>query len=129
MRTTVIICSFIGVSSLFAQNPDRPEATTGSTTAPAAVSTRQIRPRVDSTNAYERIFAIVPMIGKGTMDDPVRPLHAPVPHAISASARSGILAYHFEVSDSGLLALVEFVATDRTAFKGLLADNTAQTFV
>ena len=84
---------------------------------------------MDARNAYERFYAILPMIGAGTMADPKRPLHAPAPRALSSSARSGILAYHFEVSDNGLFALVEFAAADRSAFKGLLADITAQTFV
>jgi len=38
-------------------------------------------------------------------------------------------AYHFEVSDDGTLALVEFVARDRSAFKALLADSTVTAFL
>lgn len=33
--------------------------------------------RVDPRNAYQRIICIVPLVGKGTADDPKRPQYAP----------------------------------------------------
>lgn len=123
-RAAVIVCSFIFTPPLLAQNP-----APGAASATAPKSTNQIRPRVDPANAYERIFAIVPIIGAGTMDDPKRPLYAPAAHSIDSTARSGIIGYHFVTSDDGTLALVEFVAADRSQFKTILADSTIQTFV
>ena len=97
--------------------------------AQAPKTTNQIRPRVDPANAYERIYAIVPIVGAGTMDDPKRPLYAPASHSINSTARTGILGYHFVTSDDGTQALVEFVAADRSQFKTILADSTIQTFI
>ena len=100
--------------------------------------------RVDARNMYERVLAIVPMVGSGTMSDPVRPAHAPLPGApvVAASSvmaasgstptaalRPGIIAYSYVLSDDGKFALVEFVAVDRGAFRALLADTTVQTFL
>jgi len=101
----------------------------GAASASAPKSTNQIRPRVDPANAYERIYAIVPIVGAGTMDDPKRPLYAPAAHSMNPTARTGILGYHFVTSDDGKLALVEFVAADRSHFKAILADSTIQTFI
>jgi len=128
-RAAVIVCSYFVSVPVFAQNPERTDATTSPAGVSAPLSTRQVRPRVDPANAYERVFAIVPMIGAGTMDDPKRPLYAPAPHSQSPAAHAGILAYHFEISDDGTLALVEFVARDRSAFKALLADSTVTAFL
>ena len=130
-RTCVIMCAFFYSIPGCAQQQERADAVASPAVGVSAAGTpiRQIRPRVDALNAYERVFMIVPIVGKGTMDDPKRPLYAPTPHAVSSSARSGILAYHFEVSDNGLFALVEFVVADRSAFKALLADTTVQSFV
>jgi hypothetical protein len=121
-RVSAIVCSFI--LPLLAQNP-----VPGAASAQAPKSTNQIRPRVDPANAYERIFAIVPIVGAGTVQDPKRPLYAPIASALDPVSRSGILGYHFVASDDGLLALVEFVATDRSQFKTILSDSTIQTFV
>lgn len=130
-RTAGIVCVFLFSVPGSAQGQERADAvaTPAAGISAAGTSIRQIRPRVDARNTYERIFMIVPIVGKGTMDDPKRPLYAPTPHAVSSSVRTGILAYHFEVSDNGLFALVEFVAADRSAFKPLLADTTVQSFV
>ncbi len=128
-QAAVIVCSFFVSVPVFGQNPGRADATTSSTGVSAPLSTRQVRPRVDPANAYERVFAIVPMVGAGTMDDPKRPLYAPAPHSQSPAAHAGILGYHFEISDDGMRALVEFVAKDRSAFKALLADSTVTPFV
>src|SRR5436190_18571722 len=53
---------------------------------------------VDSRNLYERVWAVVPMIGSGTYHDPKRPLYAPLPAANAAeraaAGRSGILCFH-----------------------------------
>jgi hypothetical protein len=87
--------------------------------------------RVDSRNMYERVLCVVPMIGLGTFDDPKRPMFTPAPSAFRASAitRTGILGFSYEVSDDGLLALVEFVAHDRSAFEQILAAPTVKSFL
>jgi hypothetical protein len=80
------------------------------------------QPRVDPRNMYERVMAIVPMVGRGTFDDPKRPMYAPAPSETSPTTRTGILGFNYVASDDGRFALVEFVAADRTAFRNLLAD-------
>lgn len=85
--------------------------------------------RVDQRNMYERVLAVVPLIGSGTSADPKRPTYAPTPSAIDSTSRSGILAFTHVVSDDGNFALVEFVAKDRSAFKDILADNSIRAFL
>lgn len=80
------------------------------------------QPRVDARNMYERVLAIVPMVGKGTLEDPKRPLYAPAPYTKASTDRTGILGFTFVLSDDGRFALVEFVARDRSAFQGILSD-------
>ena len=80
--------------------------------------------RVDPRNMYERVLCVVPFVGAGTTDDPRRPAYAPVtPPPGTLPSRDGIVAFSFQESDDGKLALVEFVAYNREAFKDLLADT------
>ncbi len=91
--------------------------------------------RVDPQNRYQRVLAIVPMVGSGTPDDPVRPDYAPLPPPATVSsatsamtsavtpAPEGIIAFSYQLSDDGKFALVEFVARSRDVFKTLLADT------
>lgn len=85
--------------------------------------------RVSSFNLCERVMAIVPMTGAGTLDDPKRPLYAPAPKDMNPSAGTGIVAFTFVASDDGKFALVEFVARDRTAFQQILADTSITVFL
>jgi hypothetical protein len=124
-RCAVIVYSLVFSVPVVAQNP----APSVTPITAGVTSTRQIRPRVDSGSAYERCYAIVPVIGSGTMADPRRPLYAPAPGDVHPEKHTGILGYHFELSDNGQFALVEFVAVDRTAFQALLSDSTVQSFV
>jgi hypothetical protein len=90
------------------------------------------QPRVDARNMYERVMAVVPvMVGQGTFDDPKRPMYAPSPAQIqtATTTRQGILAFTYVMSDDGTLALVEFVARDRSAFQAILADPTVKSFL
>ena len=87
------------------------------------------RPYIDARHLHHRLYAIVPIIGKGTPDDPKRPLHAPLPRAIDSKSRTGILAYAYEESDDGKFALVEFVAADPGAFKEIQANTSIQSFL
>ena len=79
------------------------------------------QPPVDRGNLYQRVHAVVPIIGKGTYDDPRRPMYAPAPG--SPIDKGGILSYTFQESEDGRFALVEFVALDRAAFRGILAET------
>ena len=99
--------------------------------------------RIDPRNMYERVLAVVPLVGSGTMSDPIRPEYAPVPGASTvvqavttasgstpvAAQRPGIIAFSYVVSDDGKFALAEFVAVDRGAFSGLLADTSVKAFL
>jgi hypothetical protein len=49
---------------------------------------------VDPGSMYARIYAIVPMIGSGTWDDPTRPMYAPVPQQMTPGSRTGIIAFN-----------------------------------
>jgi len=73
---------------------------------------------------YERVLCVVPFVGAGTPDDPRRPAYAPLPPSAGIlPSRDGIVAFSFQESDDGKLALVELVAYNREAFKDLLADT------
>ena len=76
--------------------------------------------KVDGRNTYERLLAILPLVGKGTLADPKRPMFAPLPAEMSAANRTGIIAYHYVLSDDGNSALVEFVAVHRSVFQAIL---------
>lgn len=70
---------------------------------------------------FEKLLAIVPMIGAGTWDDPKRPMFVPARSA--GTARNQIRNYHYTTSDDGRFALVEFSAVDRAAFAEILASR------
>ncbi len=83
--------------------------------------------RVDPGQIYERLTAIVPLQGIGTMADPIRPLFAPSKRIATLAATkaaprspSDILAFSWQLSDDGKSAIVEFVAADRKAFAEIL---------
>jgi hypothetical protein len=79
---------------------------------------------VNLRNTHERVLCIVPMVGRGTADDPRRPMFAPVRgRRGEAPSRDGIIAYTFQESDDGRYALVEFVALDRAAFAPILEEK------
>jgi hypothetical protein len=97
----------------------------------AAGSQLTAQPRVDARNMYERVMAVVPMIGSGTFADPKRPKYAPSPAELQTAhaTRQGILGFAHVASDDGQFALVEFVARDRSAFQAILADTTVKSFL
>jgi hypothetical protein len=94
---------------------------------------------VSMRNTHERVVAIVPMIGKGTEDDPRRPMFAPLAAemavlgddkdavgekpALKAKPTGRIIAYTCKPSDDGRFALVEFVATDRATLEEILKET------
>jgi hypothetical protein len=84
--------------------------------------------KVDPRNTYQRIVAVVPMVGSGTAADPKRPMYAPAAASSPTASRSGIMAYSFQVSDDGQYALTEFVARERSAFAAILGDPGVKAF-
>lgn len=95
----------------------------------AFVAPAKAQQRVDPRNMYERVLAIVPLTGSGTVEDPIRPMYAPSPRTTNPTSRAGIIAYTYVLSYDGKLALVELVARDRAAFGPILADTTVKVFV
>jgi hypothetical protein len=81
--------------------------------------------RVDPRNIYNRVICIVPFVGKGTPADPKRPMYAPWPPSRDPN---GILAFSFQPTDDGQLAVVEFVARNRAAFDPIFNDKTITAF-
>jgi hypothetical protein len=83
--------------------------------------------RVNPRNAYVRIVAVVPLIGTGSKEDPIRPDYVPAPaprgSKLSRPDPAGIIGFHFVMSDDKKHAIVEYVARDRSAFNRLMADR------
>lgn len=78
--------------------------------------------RVAAANQHERLIAIVPMVGSGaSMEDPKRPMFAPLPGEMAPGSRTGIIAFHFIPSDNGQFAIVELIARDKAAFHDILS--------
>src|SRR3981081_3219455 len=82
----------------------------------------------DARYLHERVIAIVPMIGKGTLDDPRRPMFTPLPGQMDSVARTGIIGFFHVPSDDGLFALVEFVARDRAPSEPTLSNKAITSF-
>ncbi len=91
-------------------------------------------PRSVSGALYERIICVVPMVGAGTLDDPKRPMFAPVAGQMPAERQKKskgfadppvIIGYRSVMADDGQTAIVEFVARDRAAFRPILQSNDA----
>jgi hypothetical protein len=92
----------------------------------AAVGSAFAQHRVDPGNMYARIYAIVPMVGSGTWDDPMRPMFAPVPQQTTPGTRTGIIAFNQVQSDDGNFALMEIVAANRTQLALITAQINTQ---
>ena len=78
--------------------------------------------RVDGNNMYHRAWAVVPMVGSGTLADPYRPKHVPAAPAAPGD-RSGILGFASTPTDDGTHAIVLFVAANRAALNEILQDT------
>lgn len=77
------------------------------------VNTLFAQNRVSPEMMYHRVWAVVPLIGNGTRDDPRRPMFVPSRGEQADRAktgdRSGVIGFSMQVSDDGKFALVEFV--------------------
>jgi hypothetical protein len=96
-----VVCLLVAVGSAFAQH------------------------RVDPSRMYARVYAIVPMIGSGTWEDPRRPMFAPIPHHMTPGSRTGIIAFNQVESDDGKFALIEIVAANRLELAKITAPVSA----
>jgi len=96
-----VVCLLVAVGSAFAQH------------------------RVDPSRMYSRIYAIVPMIGSGTWEDPKRPMFAPLPGQMTPGSRTGIIGFNSVASDDGNFALVEIVAATRLELAKITAPVSA----
>jgi hypothetical protein len=100
----------------------------------------QMRYSTAPTDPHQHIYAILPLIGSGTVIDPIRPMFVPAQGfkavlpatsiASTQTARTGIIGYHAEISDDGKSAIVEFVAPSLNDFKDILStvDSRVQVF-
>ena len=86
--------------------------------------------KVPAHQTYERLTAILPIVGSGSASDPRRPMFAPTPaeHSqarVAALAgrqkQNGIIGYSYHISDDGKWAIVELVARDKAAFTAVAA--------
>lgn len=89
--------------------------------APAALWGQK---RLDGRDLYERVIAIVPMTGSGTYSDPRRPELTPATLAGGEQVTGkGLIAFSYQMSDDGKMAVVEMVARERRALEGVLRSN------
>ena len=68
--------------------------------------------RVDPRYSYHRAIAVVPLVGSGTAEDPIRGKYVPSAQ-IAGTPGTGIIAFAVELTDDGTRAIVELVAVQR----------------
>ena len=85
--------------------------------------------RVSPEMMYHRVWAVVPLIGSGTPDNPKRPMFTPSRAEQAAKLkngdRSGVLGYSMQISDDGQFALVEFVGATPADLKFIVNSQAA----
>jgi hypothetical protein len=94
-----------------------------------SISAAVAQPRVDPLNMYERVLAIVPMVGQGTAADVRRPMYAPLASEMDPKGLTGVMGFTSVQSDDGNFALLELVARNRAVFATILADTSIRTFL
>jgi hypothetical protein len=78
---------------------------------------------VDPAQRYHRLICLVHLTGTGTVADPIRPEFVPDEEERARLGRSGIIAWTFQITDDGTMAIVHLAAVDRKAFERILADT------
>jgi hypothetical protein len=78
---------------------------------------------VDPAQRYHRLICLVHLTGTGTLTDPIRPEFVPDEEERGRLGRAGIIAWGFQVTDDGKMAIVHLVSPDRRAFARILADQ------
>ena len=102
---------------------------------------------VSPENSHASVIAVVPLIGTGDREDPIRPMFVPSPAEMRKTSQdlvavarkveesntpaakgtpppppvSAILGHHYQLSTDGKSALVEFTGSDRLALAPILA--------
>jgi len=79
---------------------------------------------------YHRVYAVVPLVGTGTPDDPQRPMlvpAAPQPGQLQpqTSEPPELLGWQMQISDDGKFGLVEFTFQSPIAYQSFLAKAAA----
>jgi len=83
--------------------------------------------RVDPRYSYHRVIAVVPLVGSGTPQDPIRGKYVPTAQT-AGSPGTGIIAFAVELSDDRTRAIVELVALQRATLVPILADHSILVF-
>ena len=78
------------------------------------------RTAVSPNVRYHRVIALVHLTGSGRGGDIIRPEYVSNSRAVG---RSGILGWSVMPTDDGKMAIVQYVAADRAAFRPLFADK------
>ena len=82
-----------------------------------------------SHSRYHRLICLVHLTGTGTAADPIRPEYAPSEEERAQFGRSGILAWTFQITDDGTMAIIHLAAVERSAFQQILADKRPEILV
>lgn len=75
---------------------------------------------------YYRVITLEHLKGSGKNGDGLRPEFAPsLPSngPSTAASHSGIIAWSMQLTDDGKMAIVHYVATDRSAFAQIYSDK------
>ena len=72
---------------------------------------------------YHRFICLVPLVGTGKPDDPVRPEYTPATNPSGEASRDGVLAWSSQMTDDGKMAIVHLVASNPLVFDRLRADK------
>lgn len=83
--------------------------------------------RADPRYSFHRVIAVVPLVGSGTADDPIRGKYVPTAQTAGPPG-TGIIAFALQLTDDGTHAIVELVAVQRATLAPVLADHSIQAF-
>jgi hypothetical protein len=83
--------------------------------------------RVDPRYSYHRVIAVVPLVGAGTAQDPIRGKYVPTAET-AGPLGTGIIAFAVQLTDDGKHAIIELVAAQRAALAPVLADHSILAF-
>jgi len=95
----------------------------------AVIASLSGQQKISPRQTYERVMAVMPLVGLGTVEDPKRPMFAPAPKSVTPASRTGIIGFTYVLSDDGKSALCEFVARDRASLNGILTAPSVKSFV
>ena len=84
--------------------------------------------RVDPRYSYHRLIAVVPLVGSGTPDDPIRGKYVPTEAQAAIQPGIGIIAFAVQPADDGRHAIIELVALQRAVLAQILADRSIVVF-